>query len=109
MSPRCSGKTPAALEVYPSASLWSWGLRHRGMDVDSTLRSLKVAFELDVREDDRRQLLESKHCFDALVAALTVLEYAAGKTFDPPQCLPDRILKIEGWIRAPTTRLQSES
>lgn len=109
VSPRCSGKTPAVLEVYPSASLWTWGLRHRSMDVDSALRSLKNAFGLDVREDDRRQLLESRHCFDALVAALTALEYADGKTFDPPECVPDRILKMEGWIRVPTTQLQTES
>lgn len=109
VSPRRSGKTSTALEVYPSASLWAWGLRHRDVDVDSNLRSLEIAFGLDVHEDERRQLLESKHCFDALVAALTALEYADGKTFDPPECVPDRILKIEGWIRVPTTRLDTGS
>jgi hypothetical protein len=32
--------------------------------------------------------LESRHCFDAMIAALTAREYADGKTFDPPKQCP---------------------
>ena len=37
VSPRHSGYDRAVLEVYPSASLWAWGLPHRGVDVGATL------------------------------------------------------------------------
>jgi len=95
----------AVLEVYPAASLWCWGLRHRDIDVSAVLGTLKAAFNLETRETDEGRLLDSRHCFDALIAALTAREYADGKTFDPPGSVPDRTLRVEGWIRVPNRLL----
>ena len=102
VSPRHSGYDRAVLEVYPSASLWAWGLPHRGVDVGATLETLEDTFDLDIREDARGQLLASRHCFDALVAALTAREYANDNTYDPPEGVPWEVLRVEGWIRVPT-------
>jgi hypothetical protein len=92
VSPRHSGSDRAVLEVYPSASLWAWGLPHRGVDVGATLQILEDAFDLDISEDERGQLLGSRHCFDALVAALTAREYTSDNTYDPPRTYPRRYL-----------------
>jgi predicted nuclease with RNAse H fold len=104
VSPRHSGSDRAVLEVYPSVSLWAWGLPHRGVDVGATLQTLKDAFDIDIREDERRQLLGSRHCFDALVAALTAREYTSDNTYDPPESVPEEVLRVEGWIRVPSRR-----
>ena len=108
VSPRHSGYDRAVLEVYPSASLWAWGLPHRGVDVGATLEALEDAFDLDVREDKRRQLLGSRHCFDALVAALTAREYANYNTYDPPEDVPEEVLRVEGWIRVPSRSIATK-
>jgi predicted nuclease with RNAse H fold len=101
LSPRRSGVPQAVLEVYPAASLWAWGLRHRNIEVPATLGVLREAFGLEIRKADLKRLLESRHCFDALVAALTAREYGDGNTFDPPEDVPDGTLRLEGWIRVP--------
>jgi hypothetical protein len=106
LSPRQSSVPRAVLEVYPAASLWCWGLPHRDVDVPATLGDLREAFGVEIREADKRQLLESRHCFDALIAALTAREYAEGNTFDPPDHVPDSTLKVEGWIRVPNRLLE---
>ncbi len=99
----------AVLEVYPAASLWCWGLRHRKIEERATLDRLRKAFGLEIHEADERRLLESRHCFDALIAALTAQEYAAGNTFDPPKSVPERTLRVEGWIRVPNRLLNEAS
>jgi hypothetical protein len=109
VSPRQSAVPRAVLEVYPAASLWCWGLRHRNIKEPATLDRLRRAFGLEIREADERQLLESRHCFDALIAALTAQEYAAGNTCDPPASVPDRLLRVEGWIRVPNRLLADAS
>ncbi len=105
LSPRQSGVPRAVLEVYPAASLWAWGLRHRNTDVTAALGVLREAFRLEVREDDRERLLGSRHCFDALITALTAREYGDGNTFDPPGEVSDGTLREEGWIRVPNRLL----
>lgn len=75
LSPRQSAVPRAVLEVYPAASLWCWGLRHRDIEVSTALDKLREAFGLEIREADGGQLLESRHRFDALIAALTAREY----------------------------------
>lgn len=105
LSPRQSAVSGAVLEVYPAASLWCWGLRHRGIEVPEALERLQEAFRLQIRETDVGRLLEPRHCFDALIAALTAREYAIGNTFDPPESMDDRTLRIEGWIRIPNRLL----
>ena len=105
VSPRHSGYDRAVLEVYPSASLWAWSLPHRGVDVGAALQTLEDAFDLDIREDARVQLLGSRHCFDALVAALTAREYANDNSYDPPEDISEEVLRVEGWIRVPSRSL----
>jgi hypothetical protein len=89
------------IEVYPAASLWAWGLRHRDLETSVVLESLQRAFGPTIYEAEREKLLGSRHCFDALVAALTAQEYAGDNTFDPPEHISEDILKVEGWIRIP--------
>jgi predicted nuclease with RNAse H fold len=105
LSPRQCAVPGAVLEVYPAASLWCWGLPHRDIEVFIALGTLQEAFRLEIRSADRELLLESRHCFDGLIAALTAREYANGNTFDPPEPMPDRTLRVEGWIRVPNRHL----
>ena len=90
----------------PAASLWAWGLRHRNLEMLVTLEHLRRAFRLSIPEQVRQTILESRHCFDALVAALTAREYANGNTFDPPERFSDETLKVEGWIRIPNRTVE---
>ena len=82
-------------------SLWAWGLPHRNLDAPAVLEELRNAFGLAIPETDEDALLGSRHCFDALIAALTGREYASGRCFDQPDHVPDDTLKVEGWIRVP--------
>ena len=75
------------------------------MDVGAPLQRLEDAFDLDVNEDARGQLLGSRHCFDALVAALTTREYANGNTYDLPEDVAEEVPRVEGWIRVPSRSL----
>jgi predicted nuclease with RNAse H fold len=98
LSPREGGIRPAVIEVYPSASLWAWGLR--GYERGVVLDRLQEAFGFN-SEDYRATLLNINHCFDALIAVLTASAYAAGETFDPEDTIPEDVLRVEGWIRVP--------
>ena len=101
LSPRKGGEPRSVIEVYPAVSLWAWGLPHRNLDTSAILETLRAAFHLTILEENRYKLLASRHCLDALMAALTAREYADRNTFDPPQHVPDDTLKVEGWIRVP--------
>ena len=101
LSSRESYMRPAMIEVYPAASLWAWGLHHRNVETSAILERLLKALNPTILEVEREKLLGSRHCFDALIAALTAREYADGNTFDPPEHVPNDILRIEGWIRVP--------
>lgn len=109
LSPRGSCIHPVVIEVYPAASLWAWGLRHRDLETSVVLESLQRAFGPTIHEAEREKLLGSRHCFDALVAALTAQEYAGGNTFDPPEHLSEDTLKVEGWIRIPNHSIKDVS
>jgi predicted nuclease with RNAse H fold len=100
LSPRESGVSQAVVEVYPAASLWAWGLSHKGFkgsDEDARnrrseiLEKLKVFFGLEVAVRDTETLVRSDHCFDALVATLTAREYTCSNTFDPPEYILNEI------------------
>lgn len=115
LSPRESGVSQAVMEVYPAASLWAWGLPHKGFKGagedarnrrSEILERLKLFFGLKVAVQDTKTLVRSDHCFDALVAALTAREYTCSNTFDPPECILNEILRIEGWIRVPNRAVQ---
>jgi predicted nuclease with RNAse H fold len=97
--------TPAAVEVYPAASLRAWGLPHKNLDVPGVLDRICEAFDLSIGDQELRRVVGCRHCFDALLSSLTAREYADGLTFDPPEELSDDVLNIEGWIRVPSRGL----
>ena len=109
LSPRENYTRPAVIEVYPAASLWAWGLPHRNLETSVILESLQRVFGFKIREANRENLLGSRHCFDALVAALTAQEYVGGNTFDPPEHVSEDTLKVEGWIRIPNHSIKAAS
>jgi hypothetical protein len=67
--------------------------------------ALVEASGLTVRPPERTTLLTSRHCLDALIAALTGHEYLNGNTFDPPDYVSEDEFEVEGWIRVPTATL----
>ncbi len=101
---RKSGGCPAAIEVYPAASLLAWNLQ--ALEREEIVRRLQEQFTLEISETTRSTLLDNDHCFDAFVAALTAREYAGGNTFYPPEYIPDETIEIEGWIHVPSRSLQ---
>nr|BFE63918.1 DUF429 domain-containing protein [Dactylosporangium thailandense] len=95
------------VEAYPSASLFRWGLTHRGykgknsVPVEALLAAAPWlglgAFEPLMRE--------SHDAFDSVIAALTARAAALGLVTRPaPEQL--RLARIEGWIAVPTTPLR---
>lgn len=109
LSPRQSSVPQTVVEAYPAVSLWAWGLRHRNFETSVMLEKLQRMFDLTIYEADREELLKSRHCFDALIAALTAKEYIDGNTFNPPERLSDDTLKVEGWIRVPNRSVNRAS
>ncbi|MCG2621269.1 DUF429 domain-containing protein [Arthrobacter sp. I2-34] len=100
-------------EVYPAASLRSWGIKarkYKGTSADarlvreSSLRSLRdQAGWLRLKGRDE-QLLASDDLHDALVASLTARAAAVGKTYPVPAHLAG-VAAEEGWIHVPNTPL----
>jgi hypothetical protein len=104
-----SGRAGAVAEVYPAASLTSWGLRSTGYKgvagrsalgvlVDELVeRSPRLKFagnaqDLCVRSDDH---------FDAVIAAVTACAIERGLTSLPPGPEAQQRAEIEGWIHVP--------
>ncbi|WP_255769219.1 DUF429 domain-containing protein [Pseudarthrobacter sulfonivorans] len=96
-------------EVYPAASLKTWGLLARGYKgrggpeadrLGVILADLKEAapwLDLTGHED---QLVASDDLFDAVIAALTARAVAVGQTLRPPESHAAAAL-TEGWIHVP--------
>ena len=100
-----SGRTGSLIEVYPAASLRSWGLREHGYRQGGAAlataldRLLSAAPFVDL--GGHRDTFESSvDCFDALVAALTALAHAFGRTVAAPD---DEVYRREGWIVLPAS------
>ncbi|MDQ4062570.1 MAG: DUF429 domain-containing protein [Actinomycetota bacterium] len=106
LSPRSAARSATVVEVYPAASLRAWGLPHNNIETPIVLEALREAFELTIGDTDQNNLLQSRHCLDALVSALTAKEYADGNTFYPPEYIPDETIEVEGWIHVPSRSLQ---
>ncbi len=96
-------------EVYPAASLKSWGLLARGYKgrggeeaqrLGELLGGLKQAAPwLDLAGHENR-LAGSDDIFDALIASLTVRAVALGATLRPDDAHA-RAARTEGWIHLP--------
>jgi predicted nuclease with RNAse H fold len=96
-------------EVYPAASLKSWGLLARGykgrggaeaqrlVEILDGLKQSAPWLALAGRED---QLAGSDDLFDALIAALTARAVALGKTLRPDAGHAGAA-RTEGWIHLP--------
>ncbi len=103
-----SGSGPIA-EVYPAASLRSWGLDHRGYKQKTGTGALAglVAHLLDeapwlhctIHEQAMRR---SHDVFDAVIAAMTARAAALGQTI-PPAADDLAAAAAEGWIAIPRT------
>lgn len=101
-----SGSGPVA-EVYPAASLKSWGLAHHGYkqktatDVLSTLVGTlqHAAPWLDITAHEKA-LHQSHDIFDAVIAAMTARAAALGQTSSPTGN-DLATAKAEGWIAIP--------
>ncbi|MDN4643783.1 DUF429 domain-containing protein [Arthrobacter sp. PsM3] len=96
-------------EVYPAASLKSWGLLARGYKGRGGTEKERLALVLDALTkaapwldlagfDD--QLAGSDDMFDALIASLTARAVALGKTLRPDDGHA-KAARTEGWIHLP--------
>jgi predicted nuclease with RNAse H fold len=108
--PQARDSSGRLAEVYPAASLKSWGLPARGYKGRGTTESQRLALILDglataapwldlAGHDD--QLARSDDMLDALIASLTARAVAVGRTLRPG----DRqaaAARTEGWIHLPT-------
>ncbi|MET1063511.1 MAG: DUF429 domain-containing protein [Arthrobacter sp.] len=100
-------------EVYPAASLKSWGLQSRGYKgrggTETERRALAEAALaaaapwLDLAGHDAR-LAGSDDLFDALIASLTARAVALGKTHRPGD-VHAKAARTEGWIHLPSRGL----
>ena len=97
-------------EVYPAASLKSWGLLARGYKGRGGAETQRLAGVLDALQqaapwldlaghEDR--LAGSDDMFDALIAALTARAVALGGTLRPDAAHAGAA-RTEGWIHLPT-------
>lgn len=102
-----SRRTPKFYEVYPAASLKSWGLDCRGYKLidpncdrvrRKILRGLRKKLPwLQVGDD----YAKSSDALDALIASLTARVAAQGLTSKPPRGNV-AAARREGWIHLPT-------
>lgn len=108
-----SGMNGPAIEVYPAAALFRWGLvaeRYKGR-ANSEAREALVS-DLCARLDGvcglsalhRESCEASDDALDAFVAALAVRARMLGKTKEPAREEVDRA-RVEGWIHVPDCEL----
>jgi predicted nuclease with RNAse H fold len=97
-------------EVYPAASLKSWGLLGRGYKGRGGAETQRLALLLDALTDaapwldlagHNDRLARSDDLFDALVAALTARAVALGRTLRPDDGHAGAA-RTEGWIHLPS-------
>jgi predicted nuclease with RNAse H fold len=99
----------AVVEVYPAASLRSWGLRYRGYKRPSTPDVLAAAADdllaaapwLDCGPHEET-IRRSHDAFDAVIAALTARAASRGQTC-PPGGDDLAAAATEGWIAIPAS------
>jgi predicted nuclease with RNAse H fold len=105
------GGAGVVVEVYPAASLYTWGLPHRGYKGNQNLPQLadlvdRITHAADWLDFGTHETLcrVSDHAIDAVIAALTARAAALGLTTQPG---PDQldVARAEGWIALPTSSL----
>jgi predicted nuclease with RNAse H fold len=92
-------------EVYPAASLATWGYQHsgyKGTKNRETLMSLVRTVVAASGVDASALMNWNDHIFDALVASLTMRMKASGHTLSPDADQLDQA-RIEGWIHIPSS------
>lgn len=100
-------------EVYPAASLKTWGLLARGYKGGRAPEAERLGVVLDhlaaaapwldlAGHEDR--LAASDDLFDAVIASLTARAVSLGQTLPPPQHHAAAAL-TEGWIHVPSGQL----
>ena len=94
-------------EVYPAASLRSWGLEHRGYKQKTSTGALAALIDQLLDEAPwldctaHEQAMRRSHdIFDAVIAAMTARAAALGQTI-PPTEGDLSAAKAEGWIVIP--------
>lgn len=92
-------------EVYPGATLRSWGFDTRGYRTDPDVRRVLLAELLEQAPwlelgERGGELVRSDHAFDALVAALAARAAVLGLCPGPEGARRQRARR-EGWIRLP--------
>jgi predicted nuclease with RNAse H fold len=103
------GEQNSVFEVYPAASLASWGLDYKGYKPGNAEKSQRakemrdrIAGELPwVDEDLRAHFVESDDKLDAFVASLTARAAWKGRTVRPENGKQHDLAAIEGWIHIP--------
>lgn len=102
-------------EVYPAASLKSWGLLARGYKgrggaetqrLGELLRGLRQAAPWLDLAGYEEQLAGSDDMFDAVIASLSARAVALGATIRP-DAAHARAARTEGWIHLPTGGLSA--
>lgn len=98
-----------AAEVYPSATLRTWGFSTVGYKTDATIRSTLLAAILErapwLKPGPMAELMTaSDDAFDAVIAALAARAHALGQWHRPPPESLDRASR-EGWIALPSVDL----
>ena len=104
-------------EVYPAASLKSWGLLARGYKGRGGIETQRLAGLLDGLKEaapwldlagGEDRLAASDDLFDALIASLTARAVALGSTLRP-DAGDARAARTEGWIHLPLGGLSALS
>ena len=98
-----------AAEVYPSATLRTWGFSTVGYKTDATIRSTLLTAILErapwLKPGPMAELMTaSDDAFDAVIAALAARAHALGQWHRPPPESLDRASR-EGWIALPSVDL----
>jgi len=109
-----SGMSGPAIEVYPAAALFRWGLvaeRYKGRVHTEARRDLVAALctrlegVCDVPACHRQTCESSDDALDALVASLAVRARMLGRTQAPEVGHEADRARVEGWIHVPDCEL----
>lgn len=101
------------VEVYPAASLKTWGLhvrKYKGAGGDRPVVRADIIDRLTTAAPwltltaHRAALVGSDDLFDAVIAALTARAAAVGATIPAPEEVAE-LVRLEGWIHLPSGQL----
>jgi hypothetical protein len=108
-----SGMSGPAIEVYPAAALFRWGLvaeRYKGRANSDARRALvadlcsRLEGVCDLPAPHREACESSDDALDAFVASLAVRARMLGRTKEPAGREAD-LARVEGWIHVPDCEL----